>query len=481
METLYRWRWLALAAVLIAEIMDLLDATIVGVAAPSIERDLGGGSTTIQWVAAGYTLAYAVGLVTGARLGDLLGRRRVFLAGLAGFVVTSALCGLATTPGTLITFRVLQGLCGAVLIPQGFGIVRTAFPPTELGKAFGAFGPAIGLSAVAGPIVAGALVAGDVAGLGWRAVFLVNVPIGLAGLALAWAVLPESRAEDVPGGVRSLDLGGMLLVGLGLAVAVVPLVQGRELGWPAWAVALPVAAVPLLALFGRHQVRRARAGRPPLVEPALFRIRAFAGGTVVGLVFFAGMTGLVLVLGLYLQLELGFGPLQAGLTQAPWAFGVAAGSVLGAGVLAPRLGRGAIQLGAAVMTVGVLGVLATLGFAPVTGWTLAPALVVCGVGMGVLLAPFFDIVLAGVDGPLVGSASGVLNAVQQLGAAVGVATLGTVWFQVAAGAGMTAGFRVVLVAVAVTTVLAGALTVLLPRRAATPQETPEAAPETAPT
>ncbi|WP_345378351.1 MFS transporter [Pseudonocardia yuanmonensis] len=479
MDTPYRWRWLALGAVLVAEIMDLLDATIVGVAAPSVQRDLGGGATTIQWVAAGYTLAYAVGLVTGARLGDLLGRRRVFLVGLAGFVLTSALCGLATTPGALIAFRVLQGLCGAVLVPQGFGIVRTAFPPAELGRAFGTFGPAIGLAAVAGPIVAGALVAADVAGLGWRAVFLVNVPIGLAGLALAWAVLPESRAEDVRGGLRSLDLGGMLLAGLGLAVAVVPLVQGRELGWPVWAVVLPVAAVPLLAVFGWHQVRRSRAGRPPLVEPALFRIRAFTGGTVVGLVFFAGMTGLVLVLGLYLQLELGFTPLEAGLTQAPWALGVAAGSVLGAGVLAPRLGRGAIQLGAGVMTAGVLGLLPALGSNPVTGWSLAPALVVCGAGMGVLLAPFFDIVLAGVDGPLVGSASGVLNAVQQLGAAVGVATVGTVWFQVTAGAGMTAGFRVVLVVVAVTTVVAGALTVLLPRRAGTAGPAPEEAPEPA--
>jgi EmrB/QacA subfamily drug resistance transporter len=464
-ETVYRWRWLALVAVLVAEVMDLLDATVVGIAAPSIQRDLGGGGVTVQWVAAGYTLAYAVGLVTGARLGDLLGRRPVFLVGLSGFVLTSALCGLAATPGTLVAFRVLQGLFGAVLIPQGFGILRTTFPAEELPKAFGAFGPTIGLAAVAGPIVAGALVGADLFGLGWRAVFLINLPIGLAGFALAWFVLPNSRSEEIRGGLRALDLGGMVLAGLGLAMAVVPLVQGREWGWPWWAVALPVLAVPVLAVFGRQQVRRSRAGRPPLVEPGLFGIRAFTGGIAVSLVFFAGMSGLLLCLGLYLQIELGLGPLAAGLTQGPWALGVAMGSVLSMTVLAPRLGRGAIRAGAAVMALGVLGTVLTLAFPPVTGWSLAPALTVCGLGMGVLLAPLFDIVLAGVDGPLVGSASGVLNAAQQLGAAAGVAVLGTVFFQVTATAGMTGGFRTVLWVVAGTVGVAGVLTVLLPRRA----------------
>jgi EmrB/QacA subfamily drug resistance transporter len=470
METLYRWRWLVLVAVLAAEIMDLLDATVVGVAAPSIQRDLGGGSTTIQWVAAGYTLAYAIGLVTGARLGDLLGRRRVFLVGLAGFVVMSALCGMATTPGMLIGFRVLQGLFGAVLIPQGFGIIRTTFPPAELGKAFGSFGPAIGLAAVAGPIVAGALIGGDVAGLGWRAIFLINVPIGIAAFVLAFGVMKESRSDEIRGGFRALDLVGTALAGVGLAIAVYPLVQGRELGWPAWAVVLPFVAIPVLALFGWHQVRRARAGRPPLVEPALFRVRAFTGGIVVALVFFAGMSGLLLVFGLYLQLDLGYTPLQAGLTQAPWALGVAVGSVLGAGVLAPRLGRTTIRIGAVVMAAGVVGVIGTLALATVNGLTLAPALVVCGIGMGVLLAPLFDIVLAGIDGPLTGSASGVLNATQQLGAALGVAALGTVFFQLDAG---VAALRVVLWVVAGTVLAAGVLTVLLPRKAlAEPEPVP---------
>ena len=210
--------------------MDLIDGTVVGIAAPSIRAELGGGDAMIQWVAAGYTLAFAAGLITGGRLGDLYGRRRMFLVGLIGFVAASALCGLATSPGMLIGFRVAQGLLGAMLIPQGFGILKATFPPDDLGKAFGAFGPTIGLAVVGAPILGGALIAWDVAGLGWRTIFLINVPLGLAALALAAAVLPESRAEDGP----RPDPVGMVLVSTGFALLVFPLVEGRELGWPAW-------------------------------------------------------------------------------------------------------------------------------------------------------------------------------------------------------------------------------------------------------
>ncbi|MFC5997071.1 MFS transporter [Pseudonocardia hispaniensis] len=459
----YRWRWPALVAVLTAEIMDLLDATVVGIAAPSIETELGGGSTMIQWIAAGYTLAYAVGLITGGRLGDRYGRRRVFLLGLVGFVAMSALCGLAVSPAMLVTCRILQGLAGAVLIPQGFGIIKATFPPRELGAAFGAFGPAMGLAAVGGPILAGMLIGWDVGGAGWRTVFLINVPIGLACLALAWRVVPESRSDAA----LRLDPVGMLLVGVGLLAAVFPLVQGRELGWPWWTFALLAAAVPVLVLFGRHQAWHSRTGRSPLVDPALLRNRAFRGGLVVGLVFFAGMTGLALTIGLYLQIGLGYSPLRAGLTLAPWAFGVAAGAALSGAVLANRYGRAVIQAGSVVMAAGMLGLIVTLELAaePVTGWQLAPALAGCGLGMGLVMAPFFDIVLAGVTLPMVGSASGVLNANQQLGASAGVAVLGTVFFQVAASGTATAGMQAVLWSAMGAVLAAGALAVLLPRRA----------------
>jgi EmrB/QacA subfamily drug resistance transporter len=459
----YQWRWLALVAVLTAEIMDLLDATVVGIAAPSIRADLGGDETTIQWIAAGYTLAFAVGLITGGRLGDLYGRRRMFLVGLVGFIAASVLCGLALSPGMLIASRVLQGLLGAVLIPQGFGVIRSVFPTNELRAAYGAFGPAIGLATVGGPILAGALIAWDLGGAGWRTVFLINVPIGIACLALAWKVLPESRAER---GARP-DLIGVVLVTAGLVLLVFPLVQGRELGWPGWIYVMMAISVPVLALFAVHQVRRSRAGRSPLVEPTLVRSRSFTGGLLVSLVFFAALTGLVFTLGLYLQMGLHYTPLQAGLTQTPWALGAAIGAALSGAVLGQRFGRPVLQVGAIVMAMGVGGMLLTLRFVdqPVTGWQLAPGLAVCGLGMGLLIAPLFDIVLAGVTLPMVGSASGVLNANQQLGGAAGVAVLGTVFFQLLDGGDALGAIEVVLWSTAGLVLLTAALAFLLPRYA----------------
>jgi EmrB/QacA subfamily drug resistance transporter len=460
-ETLYRWRWLVLAAILTAEIMDLIDATVVGIAAPSIRADLGGDGATIQWIAAGYTLAFAVGLITGGRLGDLYGRRRMFLLGLVGFVAASVLCGFAASPEMLIGSRVLQGLFGAVLVPQGFGILKATFPPHELGVAFGAFGPTIGLAVVAAPILGGALIAWDLGGAGWRTVFLINVPLGLAALALAWKVLPESRSADGP----RPDPVGVLLVTLGLVLLIFPLVQGRELGWPGWIFGMLAASVPVLGLFAGHQVRRSRAGRSPLVEPALFRSPAFTGGLVVGLVFFAGMTGLFLVLGLYLQLGLAFTPLHAGLAQAPWAVGVAIGAALSGAVLGRRFGRPVLQGGAVLMAVGIAGVVWTLHLGPVTEFQMVPALLVSGFGMGLFIAPFFDIVLAGVTLPMVGSASGVLNAVQQLGGTAGIAVLGTVFFGLLDAGDPLGAIETVLWTTCGLVLLAAALAFLLPRRA----------------
>ncbi len=459
----YRWRWLALVAVLTAEIMDLLDTTIVGIAAPSIRSDIGGNGTTIQWIAAGYTLAFAVGLITGGRLGDLYGRRRMFLVGLIGFVLASTVCGLVVTPEMLITSRVVQGLFAAVLVPQGFGIVKAVFPPDELRSAFGAFGPAIGLATVGGPILAGALIAWDLGGTGWRTVFFVNVPIGLACLVLAWKVLPESRSEDVP----RLDPLGMLLVSVGVVLLVFPLVQGRELGWPGWVFVMMTAGVAVVVLFAVHQLRRRAAGRSPLVEPALFSSRAFSAGLVVGLVFFAALAGLLFALGLYLQLGMGFSPLAAGLTQSPWALGTAVGAVVSSAGLGRRYGRPLLQIGAVVMALGIGIVALTLAWTDgvVDGWQLAPGLAVSGVGMGLLITLFFDIVLAGVSLAMVGSASGVLNANQQLGSAAGVAVLGTVFFGVLEdGSGALAAITTVLGAAAGLVLLTAALAFLLPRR-----------------
>jgi EmrB/QacA subfamily drug resistance transporter len=417
-----RRRWAVLAIVLVAEVMDLVDGTIVNVAAPAIRHDLGGSATTLQWLGAAYILTFAVLLITGARLGDLVGRRRLFMIGIVGFTTASTLCALAASPEMLIVTRALQGAFGALLIPQGFGMIKEVFPEEEMTKAFAAFGPVMGLSAVAAPILGGALVDGDILGTGWRAIFLVNVPLGVIGLIGAQRVMPRT------GGTRGtrLDPGGVLLVSAASFALIYPLVQGRELGWPAWTFVMLAAGIGGFAAFAGYERRhRARA----LIEPSLLRNRAFTSGLVVAICFFAAMVGLNLVLSLFCQLGEGFSPLRTGLTLAPFAFGIA----LTAGAsypLAQKLGRVSMQIGFGAMAAG-LGLLALMvhhGGADVSSWTLVPGELLAGMGMGIALPPLFDFILAGVAGHEVGSASGVLNAVQQLGSALGIAVLATIFF-----------------------------------------------------
>jgi EmrB/QacA subfamily drug resistance transporter len=417
-----RLRWAVLAIVLVAEVMDLIDGTIVNIAAPAIRHDLGGSSATLQWLGAAYVLAFAVLLITGARLGDLFGRRRLFMIGMAGFTVASALCALATSPVMLIATRVLQGAFGAVLIPQGFGMVKEVFPPDEVTKAFAAFGPVMGLSAVAAPIIGGALVDGDILGTGWRAIFLVNVPLGIIGLIGARRVMPGTQ------GIRGtrLDSVGMVLLTASSFAVIYPLVQGRELGWPAWTFALMVAGLLGFGAFGAYERRHTSLA---LIERSLLRNRAFTSGLLVALGFFSSMIGVNLVLSLFCQLGQGFSPLRTGLTLAPFALGVA----LTAGAsypLAQRFGRVSMQIGFGVMGIGLalLAAMVHAAGADVSSWTLVPGELLAGMGMGIALPPLFDFILAGVADHEVGSASGVLNAVQQFAGALGIAVMATIYF-----------------------------------------------------
>ncbi|WP_432987315.1 MFS transporter [Dactylosporangium sp. CA-233914] len=460
----YRWKWAVLAVVLAAEIMDLLDATIIAIAGPAVRADLGGGTAFLQWLAAGYTLAFAVGLVTGGRLGDIFGRRRMFLLGAAGFTLMSLACALAPGPAWLVAFRVLQGLFGAVLIPQGLGLIKAAFPPDKLGAAFGAFGPVMGLSAVCGPILAGVLVDADLFGTGWRMIFLVNLPVGVAALAGAVLVLPRAAERDR---TLRLDLPGTALLGTALLLLVYPLVQGRELGWPWWCWAAMTASLPAFLLFQRYERRRVRAGATPLVEPSLLAKRRFNAGLLVGLIFFAGLMGLTLIISVYLQLGLGFSPLRAGLTQSPWAFGTALGAVAAQPLSARFGGRKVLVGGTAVGALGVAALLVTLAATggPASPWPLLPALLVLGVGMGASMAPYFDIVLAAVDEHEVGTASGTLTAAQQVGGAIGVAILGTAFFSWLGQGDFTGSLQRVLWLELALLTLAGALCFLLPPRA----------------
>ncbi|MFE1884545.1 MFS transporter [Streptomyces diastatochromogenes] len=430
----YRWRWAALFVILAAEVMDLLDAVVTNIAGPTMRADLGGGASTLQWLAAAYTLSMAVGLVTGGRLGDIHGRRRMFLVGAAGFTLGSLLCAVSVSPEMLIAARAVQGLFGAVMLPQGLGMIKEMFPPKESQKAFGMFGPVMGLSAVCGPILAGWLVDADYFGTGWRMIFLINLPLGAAAFLGALRYLPRGRSGSRP----RLDIPGMLLVSLAALLIIFPLVQGREYDWPVWTFVMMGASVVVFVAFAIYESRRSKAGLDPLVVPSLFRKRGFSGGMALGLVFFSTMQGFMLVFNLYTQIGLGYSPLKAGLVMVPWSGGMIVGFGVAQGVA--RFGRAVLQAGALVMALGVFGVWLTLDMVGggVGPWQLLPSLLVTGIGMGLLMAPFFDIVLASVEQHETGSASGTMTAMQQLGGAFGVAILGTVFFGLLGGGIATA-------------------------------------------
>ena len=462
----YRWRWAAFAVVLVASVMDLLDSLVTNVAGPAIRADLGGGSTLIQWLGSGYTLAMAIGLITGGRLGDIYGRRRMFLLGAVGFTAASVLCSIAAVPGELIAFRVAQGAFGALMLPQGLGVITEVFPPQEMAAAFGAFGPFMGISSVGGPVLAGWLIDANYFGTGWRMIFLINLPLGLIAIVGAAAFLPRARTATA----SRLDLPGAVLAAVASALLVYPVVEGRTLGWPPWTFALIAASVATFAAFGWYETRKQRVGGQPLIIPGLFRKPAFTGGLVSGLAFFTAITGFSLVLTVYLQIGLGYSPLKAGLTALPQAAGSVAGFIVSGAGLATKRGRTCIHIGTATMAAGILAVILTLNVAaiPVTPWELAPALAVMGIGMGLVLAPFFDIVLAGVEPHETGSASGTLTAVQQFGSSLGIALMGSIFFGLLADttkAAFTATVRQTLWAAAGLQMLTFALAFLLPHKA----------------
>lgn len=417
----YRLRWVVAAVVLAANVMDLLDASIVNVAAPSIHRELGGGANTIQWLSAGYTLAFAVLLIAGARLGDILGRRRLFLAGSAGFTLFSVACAMAPTIGVLIAFRVLQGAFGALMIPQGFGLMKQVFhDDVELGQALGLFGPATGVAMLAAPIVAGALIDANLWSTGWRLVFLINVPIGALALALAIRSLPRGATHPAV----KLDLGGVGLVGLALVAIIYPLIQGRTDGWPVWSFAMLGAGALLLVAFLLHE----RRSKNPLIEPSLLTNRTYLSGVAVTLALFGAFGGLLLCVSLFGQLGEGWSPIHAALTLTPMVVGLILG-MLGSSALVGRLGRHLLHIGILLIAAGAAGLALILtGAHSASSWDLVPGLFFVGAGVGASIGQLFRFILTSVNMDEVGSASGVMEAAQQLSTALGVAVLGTIFF-----------------------------------------------------
>lgn len=459
--------WLAMAVVLTGTFIVTLDFFIVNVAIPATQADLGASAGAMQLVIAAYGIALAAGLILGGRLGDLAGRRRVFSLGLALFTLSSAVCGAAPSAGILIAGRVVQGAAAALMTPQALSIIGITYDGEARVRAFAVYGLVMGLAAACGQLVGGLLIHVDLLGLDWRSCYLVNVPIGLVALALAPYAIAESRAE----GATRLDLTGALLATLALVAVVLPLVLGREHGWPLWTWLSLAAAVPLLAAFASSQRRLAARGGDPLVDPALFRERAFTVGLLATILFYTGMGSFFLVLALYLQQGQGLDALGSGLVFTPLAVGYLAASIA-AQPLSGRLGRQLLALGGITRAVALAGLLLTVA-AVGTGGDVAlllPALVLDGVGMGLLTAPLIATVLADMQPRHAGAASGVLSTAQQVGNALGIALVGALFYgalgTTPTPADVTHAFELALVAIAALALAVAVLVQALPGRRA---------------
>ena len=453
-------KWAPLAVVLCGTFVYVLDFFVVNVALPAIQRSLGAGPGAIEWVVAGFGLTSAAFLVCGGRLGDQYGRRRWFCAGLAAFVAASVLCALAPSAGFLVAARLAQGLSAAVMAANTLSIIGTTYAGRDRVTAISVYGIVMGLAASGGQLLGGLLIDANIAGLGWRLIFWVNVPVGLAALAAAPRLVPESRA----GQAGRLDLAGAGLLTAALVAVLLPLLDGRQQGWPAWSLACLAAAPVLLAGFAAHLRRTARRGGQPLLDPAVFGVRAFRAGLTVQVLFWCQQAAGYLVLALYLQLGRGLGPLAAGGVFAVLAAGYLLTSFR-APALTMRFGRQVILAGALVAAAGDGLLLAAVAHEGTGGPLLAlfPGLLLLGAGQGLCITPLTTTVLAHADGRTAGAVSGALSTAQQVGNAIGVAATGVVFYNL-----LTRGYAVAfgwsLAEMGVLLVGVAALSLTLPRQ-----------------
>ena len=443
-------RWAALVVLLTGAFLAPLDFFIVNVAMPSIRAGLHASASEVQLVISGYAVVYAVLLITGGRLGDIFGRKTIFLAGLAGFALASAFCGLAWSPTTLILARLLQALTAAAMAPQALASVHALFPPRERARALSIYGVTIGLSSAAGQLLGGALVGADLDGLGWRLIFLINLPISLVAFLAAFPLVRQTRGQHRP----RLDVGGVLLSSLALTAFVLPLVEGRERGWPWWTVAMLLSTPLLVEAFRRYEIRLAKVGGDPLIAMDVLQSPGLLRGLGAIVTLYA-MAAFFLTYSIYLQSGLGFTAFQAGLAIVPFSAGFLAGSTF-----SPRIAR---WLGSATPSLGFCcsasGLLATAGLAAwfagdgTPPWALlAPALVLIGLGMGTTMPTMFRVIVERVEPHRAGLVGGMVNSTLQVSAALGVAVLGGVFFaRLGAGTGPVAishAFAVTLLGVA---------------------------------
>lgn len=417
---------IALLIVALAFVMDLLDSTIVNIAIPSIQENLGASYATIQWLIAGYSLTFATMLITAGRMGDVFGYKKLFLWGVGGFTLTSLAAGLAWNSEVLIIARLLQGVAAALMVPQVMSLMQILYKPSERTQVMGIFGALAGVAASLGPVVGGLLIHWDIAGLDWRPIFLINIPIGIFALWAGSKFLPDGKSPHP----LKLDITGTLIIILAMTLLIFPLIEGRDLDWPAWTFVMMLASVPMLALFAWWQFKKDKKDHSPLVVPALLRTPTFIKGLIINLTFEGAMLGFFLPFTLILQVGLGYEVVKAALTGIPTAIGISVTMAVFSQKIIPKLGRYALSLGVVLMAVGLLVLQWFIERSGLntTPWEFIPGLLITGAGMAMIMAPIFAVVLTDVDPKHAGSASGVLSAVQQLGGAIGVALIGVFFF-----------------------------------------------------
>ncbi len=421
----HKQRTIALIIVSLAFIMDLLDSTIVNIAIPSIRISLGASYSDIQWIIAGYSLAFAVLLVTGGRMGDVFGYKKLFMVGVGGFTIASLLSGLAQDPQMLIASRILQGSMAALMVPQVMSLMQVMYKPEERGPINGLFGGLAGVAATLGPIVGGLLIQANIWGLHWRPIFLINVPVGIFGLVMAVKYLPNGKSPHP----LKLDITGTILIVIALLLLMFPLIEGRELDWPIWTFIMMALSIPMFVIFNWWQKVKMKKDSSPLILPSLLKKLAFKLGLGINTIFEMAMIGFFLTFGLFLQIGALYSPLHAAITGIPLAIGITVAMAVFGNKIS-KIGKKATIFGTIVMSTGIAITTYTIYHYSlyIHSWQLIPGLLIMGVGMGFVFGSLFAIVLNGVDPTHAGSASGTLNAVQQLGGAIGVAVIGVIFF-----------------------------------------------------